>query len=121
MTITREEGAWKDWNWRSEGDIMVNGTFCIASGEELEVKYEKAYSVEPKSVAYIDQLTMNSGVFGSRHHNSGKLVAVPGSDIDLDDDDDDYSYGSNAPAHPSLFISAFSYIALIFSGVLSIA
>ncbi|GAB2229622.1 hypothetical protein Droror1_Dr00013869 [Drosera rotundifolia] len=120
--VDTEEGAWKDWNWRSEGDIMVNGAFFIASGEELEVKYEKAYSVEPKSVAYIDQLTMNSGVFGSRHHNSGKLVAVPGSDIDLEDDDDeDDNYGSNAPAHPSLFIYVFSYIAFVFSGVLSIA
>ncbi|KAL9272374.1 putative pectate lyase 12 [Drosera capensis] len=119
--VDTEEGAWKDWNWRSEGDIMVNGAFFIASGEELEVKYEKAYSVEPKSVAYIDQLTMNSGVFGSRHHNSGKLVAVPGSDIDLEDDDDDYGYRGNAPAHPSHFKSVFSCIALVFSAVFSIA
>ncbi|GAB2272286.1 hypothetical protein Dimus_007106 [Dionaea muscipula] len=64
--VDTAEEAWKDWNWRSEGDITVNGAFFVASGEGLEVKYEKAYSVEPKSVAYIDQITMNAGVFGSR-------------------------------------------------------
>ena len=57
---------WRGWNWRSEGDILVNGAFFVASGEGLELKYEKAYSVEPKSAALIGQLTMNSGVLGSR-------------------------------------------------------
>lgn len=57
---------WRGWNWRSEGDVLVNGAFFVASGQGLELKYEKAYSVEPKSAALIDQLTMNSGVLGSR-------------------------------------------------------
>lgn len=61
-----EEEHWRDWNWRSEGDIMVNGAYFVASGEGLEAKYEKAFSVEPKSVSFIDQLTMNAGVLGSR-------------------------------------------------------
>lgn len=43
---------------------MVNGAFFVASGEGLEVKYEKAYSVEPKSAVLIDQLTWHSGVLG---------------------------------------------------------
>lgn len=60
------EETWKNWNWRSDGDIMVNGAYFVASGEGLEVRYEKAYSVEPKSASFIDQLTMNAGVFGSR-------------------------------------------------------
>lgn len=58
------EGEWKDWNWRSEGDIMVNGAFFVASGEGVEVNYEKAYSVEPKSAVMIEQLTMHSGTLG---------------------------------------------------------
>lgn len=57
---------WRDWNWRSEGDIMVNGAYFITSGESLELKYEKAYSVEPKSAVIIDQLTVNAGVLGHR-------------------------------------------------------
>lgn len=57
---------WRGWNWRSEGDVMANGAYFVASGEGVEVKYEKAYSIEPKSAAYIDQITYNAGVFGSR-------------------------------------------------------
>lgn len=64
--VETAEGAWKNWNWRSDGDITVNGAYFVASGEGLEVKYEKAYSVEPKSATFIDQLTMSAGVFGSR-------------------------------------------------------
>lgn len=61
-----DEQKWRNWNWRSDGDILVNGAYFVSSGEGLEVKYEKAYSVEPKSATFIDQLTMNAGVFGSR-------------------------------------------------------
>lgn len=43
---------------------MVNGAFFVASGEGVEVKYEKAYSVEPKSAVLIDQLIMHAGVLG---------------------------------------------------------
>lgn len=45
---------------------MVNGAYFITSGESLELKYEKAYSVEPKSAVIIDQLTVNAGVLGHR-------------------------------------------------------
>lgn len=61
-----EEGKWRNWNWRSEGDIMVNGAYFVASGDEVEVKYEKAYSVEPKSADFIDQITLNAGVLVHR-------------------------------------------------------
>ncbi|KAA8516585.1 hypothetical protein F0562_016909 [Nyssa sinensis] len=69
------EDKWRGWNWRSEGDIMVNGAFFVASGEGVEVKYEKAYSVEPKSASFIDQLTTHAGVLGSRSNNLGKWSA----------------------------------------------
>lgn len=64
--VDTAEENWRNWNWRSEGDLLVNGAFFVASGEGVEVKYEKAYSVEPKSATFIDQLTMNAGVLGSR-------------------------------------------------------
>ncbi|KAL8094791.1 putative pectate lyase 12 [Apium graveolens] len=96
---------WRDWNWRSEGDIMVNGAYFITSGESLELKYEKAYSVEPKSAVIIDQLTVNAGVLGHRRNNLGKWSSdgdengIPGSDSG---DLDDYDYGSenSAAAQP---------------------
>ena len=61
------EKDWKGWNWRSEGDEMVNGAYFVASGAGVEVKYEKAYSVEPKSASFIDQLVMYAGVLGDRY------------------------------------------------------
>ncbi|PPD68547.1 hypothetical protein GOBAR_DD34567 [Gossypium barbadense] len=108
--VDTDEGDWKGWNWRSEGDVMVNGAFFVASGEGVEFKYEKAYSVEPKSAVLIDQLTMHSGVLGvgGRDNNLGKWssgVNGDGSDFGSgEDEDDDYSddmSGSNIPG-PSL-------------------
>ncbi|KAJ4827178.1 hypothetical protein Tsubulata_050278 [Turnera subulata] len=94
--VDTREDEWRGWNWRSEGDIMVNGAFFVASGEELEVKYEKAYSVEPKSAVLIDQLTMHSGVLGvgGRDNNLGMWSTGPngnGGGIGISGMDDDYS------------------------------
>ena len=62
--VDTEEGEWADWNWRTEGDIMVNGAFFVPSGGGLSAQYARAYSVDPKSAVLIDQLTQYSGVFG---------------------------------------------------------
>ncbi|XP_007027461.2 PREDICTED: probable pectate lyase 12 [Theobroma cacao] len=128
--VDTAEGDWRDWNWRSEGDIMVNGAFFVASGEGVEVKYEKAYSVEPKSAVLIDQLTMHSGVLGvgGRDNNLGKWSSGAngggaGFSSGEDDGDDDYSdemSGSNVPLSPpfsnralfSLFNAMSSFLLL---------
>ncbi|THF94177.1 hypothetical protein TEA_004440 [Camellia sinensis var. sinensis] len=62
--VDTNEKDWTDWNWRTDGDIMVNGAFFVPSGQGLTAQYAKASSVEPKSAALITQLTSNSGVFG---------------------------------------------------------
>ncbi|KAK6137896.1 hypothetical protein DH2020_028354 [Rehmannia glutinosa] len=62
--VDTDEGQWAGWNWRTDGDIMVNGAFFVPSGEGLSMQYAKASSVDPKSAALIDQLTMNAGVLG---------------------------------------------------------
>lgn len=58
------EGDWADWNWRTEGDIMVNGAFFVPSGAGMSTQYARASSIEPKSVGLIDRLTVTAGVFG---------------------------------------------------------
>ncbi|KAL0382703.1 UNVERIFIED_CONTAM: putative pectate lyase 13 [Sesamum calycinum] len=68
--VETDEREWSDWNWRTDGDIMVNGAFFVPSGEGLSMQYAKASSVEPKSAALIDQLTMNAGVLGGPRDNS---------------------------------------------------
>ncbi|KAD4384436.1 hypothetical protein E3N88_24604 [Mikania micrantha] len=110
---------WKGWNWRSEGDILMNGAFFVASGEGLELKYEKAYSVEPKSAALIDQLTMNAGVLGSRSNKLGKWTDGGGGEGGVDDSENDYGEDSDASSNPnsmtlilSFFISLSSYMFL---------
>ena len=58
------EGQWSGWNWRTEGDMMVNGAFFVPSGEGMEEIYDKASSTDPKSSALVDALTQNAGVLG---------------------------------------------------------
>ncbi|KAE8707461.1 putative pectate lyase 18 [Hibiscus syriacus] len=47
--VTKHEDApesdWKNWNWRSEGDLMVNGAFFTASGAGASSSYAKASSL----------------------------------------------------------------------------
>eukprot|EP00261_Vitis_vinifera_P038166 XP_019079409.1 PREDICTED: uncharacterized protein LOC100251231 isoform X1 [Vitis vinifera] len=56
-----KDGDWARWNWRTEGDIMVNGAYFVPSGDGLGAQFAMASSVEPKSAGFIDQLTMNAG------------------------------------------------------------
>ncbi|GFZ02383.1 pectin lyase-like superfamily protein [Actinidia rufa] len=103
------EEEWREWNWRSEGDVMVNGAYFVASGAGVEVKYEKAYSVEPKSASFIDQLTMNAGVLGGRTNKQSKwtdgnnsVVGGGGMVLESGDDEDNsnYMFWSSAPSPP---------------------
>ncbi|KAL5538407.1 hypothetical protein UlMin_044126 [Ulmus minor] len=109
------EGEWKSWNWRSEGDLMVNGAYFVASGEGVEVKYEKAYSVEPKSAVLIDMLTLHAGPLGvgARDNNLGMWSTGPnggtsglGSGPDYTDD---MSGRSNPPLSPSCAFAILSF------------
>ncbi|CAF2047597.1 hypothetical protein HID58_035432 [Brassica napus] len=61
---SKDDGEWSNWNWRTEGDLMENGAFFVASGGGVSALYSKASSVEPKASALVDQLTRNAGVFG---------------------------------------------------------
>jgi len=62
--VDTNDNEWSGWNWRTEGDIMVNGAFFVPSGVGMSAQYAEASSVQPKSVEQINQLTMYSGVFG---------------------------------------------------------
>ena len=66
--VDTNAGDWSEWNWRTEGDIMVNGAFFVPSGEGLSNMYVKASSVAPKSAALVDRLTLNAGVFGGARY-----------------------------------------------------
>ncbi|KAG6769756.1 hypothetical protein POTOM_025417 [Populus tomentosa] len=120
--VDTAEDDWRGWNWRSEGDILVNGAFFVASGAELEVKYEKAYSVEPKSAVLIDLLTMHSGVLGIGGRNNNLGMWSTGSDGgkeglgsgEGDDYLDDYSGSSISLPPPSPYALLPILTALIY-------
>ncbi|XP_031374581.1 probable pectate lyase 5 isoform X2 [Punica granatum] len=59
-----DESEWRRWNWRSEGDLMVNGAFFVPSGVELSPQFTEATSMAPFAANVIEQLTMNVGVTG---------------------------------------------------------
>ncbi|KAI4302315.1 hypothetical protein MLD38_038076 [Melastoma candidum] len=77
--VNTDESQWADWNWRTDGDVMVNGAFFVPSGAGVSAQYSKASSVDPKSAALIDQLTVNAGVIGGpRDSGVGGGSSYPG-------------------------------------------
>ncbi|GLT70170.1 hypothetical protein SLA2020_422670 [Shorea laevis] len=75
--VNTDEREWTDWNWRTDGDMMVNGAYFVPSGAGLSYQYAKASSVEPKSADLTAQLTMNAGVFGDPREETGS-ISYPG-------------------------------------------
>ncbi|GAA0153451.1 lyase [Lithospermum erythrorhizon] len=63
--VTKHEDApeseWKHWNWRSEGDLLLNGAFFTKSGAGASSTYAKASSLSAKSSSIISSLTSGAG------------------------------------------------------------
>ncbi|XP_009799817.1 putative pectate lyase 8 [Nicotiana tabacum] len=55
------EGSWKHWNWRSEGDLMLNGAYFTASGRAAPRSYARASSLAAKSSSMVGTITSNAG------------------------------------------------------------
>lgn len=53
---------WKDWNWRSDGDLMLNGAYFTASGEEAPASYSKASSMVARPASLLTYITASAGV-----------------------------------------------------------
>ncbi|KAL9426823.1 hypothetical protein AB3S75_033578 [Citrus x aurantiifolia] len=110
--VDTAESHWRDWNWRSEGDVMVNGAFFVASGAGVEVKYERAFSVEPKSAELIEQLTWHSGVLGvgGRDNNLGMWSRGPN---DGEAGFDSFDSGSKKSLTASSIYAIFPFLTAI--------
>ncbi|TXG67961.1 hypothetical protein EZV62_009236 [Acer yangbiense] len=59
--ITEEGEDWKQWNWRSEGDLLLNGAFFTTSGEETPASYMKASSMVARPAYVIISSPPTSG------------------------------------------------------------
>ncbi|XP_028796408.1 probable pectate lyase 5 [Neltuma alba] len=55
------ESEWKNWNWRSSGDLMVNGAFFTPSGKGASSSYARASSLSAKSSSLVGSITASAG------------------------------------------------------------
>ncbi|CDY58428.1 BnaC03g71150D [Brassica napus] len=76
--VDSNEKHWGKWNWRTEGDVMVNGAFFVPSGDGVSPAFARATSLQAKTADVIDQLTVNAGVFGDPSGRNGQGGAFPG-------------------------------------------
>lgn len=63
--VTKHENApqsvWKNWNWRSKGDLLLNGAFFTPSGAGASSSYAKASSLSAKSSTLVSAITAGAG------------------------------------------------------------
>jgi pectate lyase len=65
------EGEWKGWNWRSEGDLLMNGAFFTASGAEgASSSYARASSLSARPSTLVGTITTGAGVLTCRKGSS---------------------------------------------------
>ncbi|KAL3620536.1 hypothetical protein CASFOL_035448 [Castilleja foliolosa] len=58
--------AWRHWNWRSEGDLMLNGAYFIRSGRGAAANYARASSLSAKSSSQVGTITSQAGALRCR-------------------------------------------------------
>ncbi|GMY15676.1 pectate lyase-like [Fagus crenata] len=54
------ESVWRTWNWRSEGDLMMNGAFFVKSGSPIR-KMSRKNVIKAKPGTYVRRLTRFAG------------------------------------------------------------
>ncbi|CAL1413430.1 unnamed protein product [Linum trigynum] len=55
------ESEWRKWNWRSEGDMFLNGAFFRSSGSGATSSYAKATSLAAKPSNMVASMTASAG------------------------------------------------------------
>ncbi|CAI0447488.1 unnamed protein product, partial [Linum tenue] len=60
------ESEWRHWNWRSEGDLMLNGAFFTASGAGASSSYSKASSLGARPSSLVGSITVGAGALTCR-------------------------------------------------------
>lgn len=60
------KGEWNQWNWRSQGDLLLNGAYFTSSGAGASSSYARASSLAAKSSSLVGMLTYSSGALKCR-------------------------------------------------------
>ncbi|URD81671.1 Pectate lyase [Musa troglodytarum] len=64
--VDTDSNVWKSWNWRSEGDLLLNGAYFTPSGAGASASYAKASSLGAKSSSMVGSITSDAGALGCR-------------------------------------------------------
>ncbi|KAL6538483.1 hypothetical protein OROGR_012471 [Orobanche gracilis] len=56
------DDEWKKWNWRSEGDVLLNGARFTTSGNGTSESYTKASSMVARPVSHLSSIIPYAGV-----------------------------------------------------------
>lgn len=64
--VDTAQGQWKNWNWRSEGDLLLNGAYFTPSGAGASASYARASSLGAKSSSMVGAMTADAGVLSCR-------------------------------------------------------
>jgi pectate lyase len=70
--VTKHEDApedeWRNWNWRSEGDLLLNGAFFTYSGAgpAKSSSYSKASSLAARPSSHVGEITIASGALSCK-------------------------------------------------------
>jgi pectate lyase len=68
--VETAESAWKGWNWRSEGDLLLNGAYFTPSGAGASASYSRASSLGAKPSSMVGTITSGAGVLSCKKANS---------------------------------------------------
>ncbi|KAK6913040.1 Pectate lyase, partial [Dillenia turbinata] len=60
------ESEWRNWNWRSEGDLMLNGAFFRQSGAGAAHNYARASSLSARPSSLVGSMTVAAGALNCK-------------------------------------------------------
>ena len=64
--VETAQTVWKSWNWRSEGDLLLNGAYFTPSGAGASASYSHASSLGAKSSSMVGSITSDAGALSCR-------------------------------------------------------
>ncbi|KAK8957050.1 putative pectate lyase 8 [Platanthera zijinensis] len=65
----RPAADWKSWNWRSDGDLFLNGAYFVPSGAGSGESYSRASSLGAKSSSMVPAITSSAGPLPCRRRH----------------------------------------------------
>ncbi|GMH20416.1 hypothetical protein Nepgr_022257 [Nepenthes gracilis] len=68
--VDTNDYIWKQWNWRSEGDLMLAGAYFTPSGAGAASSYARASSLAAKPSSLVGTLTSGAGALSCRRGHS---------------------------------------------------